>query len=190
MTLLRFCDYIGFMDEGKDQGNGKGNGQDNDIYASWRETQRSKFTAMRERIKDFDSLFRGKILDLGSGPGYLEEFLKEQGIEADIVSVDPEKRYGEGKGNFLVAKAEDLSFEKETFDTIVCIDTLHLIKNKNFLLTLKPNGHFLCSLFFRDDNFEERRRLLHSFAEGLEIIDEFSLQGKEKEHVLLGRKVL
>lgn len=148
------------------------------VYSSWKEVQEEKYSA----ILALPDIFAGRILDIGSGSGYLEKFLAEKGIKADIVCIDIEKAAG------VRADGAALPFKEDSFDTIISIDAMHLIKGGDFVRVLKNGGFALLALFFNDGNYEERVNLLRGKLHGLEIIAEFELRGRENEYVIVARK--
>lgn len=81
----------------------------------------------------------GKVLEIGCGLGHYAEYLNSpvgfrQGEpetpEVDYTGIDISKERierckGLFKGDFQVADAQDLPFLKETFDHVVCMNTIH-----------------------------------------------------------------
>lgn len=83
-----------------------------------------------------DELSRGKILDVGTGPGYLPIELARLAPNAVIVGIDISRdmikiarRNAEGSGvsnvKFMVEDANKMSFEDSSFDLIVSTGSLH-----------------------------------------------------------------
>ncbi|HVT01667.1 MAG TPA: class I SAM-dependent methyltransferase [Patescibacteria group bacterium] len=116
----------------------------------------------REKIDFLISLLpkkKVKILDLGIGQGYVEQRLKQRGINHEIYGIDISensiRRSAENfKGNFLVGDILKINkfYKKDFFDVVIAIeviehvspkDTLNLFKQINSLL--KKNGNFIIS---------------------------------------------
>ena len=149
------------------------------IYSSWRETQRNKYTKIFDRVgTDF---FSGLVLDIGAGLGYLQQFLKEKGFEADIITLDIEEPAQ------IIADGGKLPFRDNSFDAVISIDAMHLIKGSDFKRVLKNGGLALLALFF-NINYVERKNLLKEKLMGFEILAEFELHGRENEYIMLARK--
>ena len=110
------------------------------IYKSWEGIQEEKYDRI---VKGFDSrdlawTFSGRVLDVGSGTGYFERFLKKNGFDIKkwvCLDTDAEMlRQSDfvrvlGDGNLL-------SFKKGIFDNLVCLDSIHLIR-EDFFWVLK-----------------------------------------------------
>ena len=99
----------------------------------------------------------GRLLDLGTGPGYLPIEIAKKTPNVTVVGIDlsrPFIRMGREKARlaglehrvrFEVGNATKLRFENETFDRVVSTGMLHMLKNpgKMFLechRVLKPGG--------------------------------------------------
>ncbi len=156
----------------------------NKIYRSWKAIQLKKYEKI---IKMLPQLKNKKILDLGIGPGYFEEFLKSKGISADILGIDPSKEKALGKK--VIADGSALPFTNNSFDAVICLDTIHLIKNDDFARVLKPSGLALFSIFFNKQNLEERKAMLKSKLSDFKILKELIIEEKESEYVVLARKL-
>ena len=153
------------------------------IYGSWKEIQFSKYEKMLEILPGL----RGKqILDIGIGTGYFESFLQKKGIKANIVGIDTGKEIIPGKN--ARADGNELPFIDESFDMIICLDTMHLINSSDFRRVLKPNGIVLFSIFFNKQNLEEKRATLRSRLAGFKILKELELEDKENEYFVLAKK--
>jgi SAM-dependent methyltransferase len=157
------------------------------IYGSWKQIQIRKYEYIVKIIgKEF---FHGLILDIGIGPCYFEEFIKNK-INANIVGIDTDKITlikNKTKISKIAANGNFLPFKKNTFDTIISFDTIHLIKNNDFRNVLKNNGYVLFSIFFNEENKMERRKLLKEKLNGFKIIKKFEILGKENEYVMVAR---
>ena len=97
-----------------------------------------------------------KVLDLGCAGGFMAEALAQRG--AHVTGIDPaEKVIGVARTHaasagldirYDVGVGEDLPYEAETFDAIVCVDVLEHVEDlarviKESARVLKPNGFFL-----------------------------------------------
>jgi len=158
------------------------------IYKSWKQTQMKKYENVVERLdKNF---FSGTILDIGCGPLYFEEFMKNKNIRAKIVAMDIDKdTVVKNKTNFsvIVASGDNLPF-KTVFDKIISFDTMHLVNENDFKNVLKDGGYVLFSIFFNEESREEKINLLKKKLHGFKTVKEFEILGKENEYVLVARK--
>jgi len=110
----------------------------------------------------------GKILDIGCADGTLTKIILDYSKANLVIGIDilpssisfAKKRFtGNKKLKFMVADAENLSFEKEEFDAIFCFDSIeHFLKPEKVLReirrVLKKGGYLLIlvhtnSLLFR-----------------------------------------
>jgi len=159
------------------------------VYKSWEAIQKEKYDHIAKHTDKelFSRIFHKKlILDIGCGCGYLQKTFSGDfiGIDNDAemlaksVAIFPKVR---GDGNFL-------PFKDGVFDTIISIDTIHLIKWYDFLRVLKPGGLVLFSLFFNDENYDEKKKLLRKKVSDLVVLQEFDMHTKEKEHVIVAIK--
>jgi ubiquinone/menaquinone biosynthesis C-methylase UbiE len=158
------------------------------IYNSWHGIQLKKYEKI---IKIMPDLSNKKILDIGIGSGYFEEFLNSKGIKADIIGLDISKemiKQAKILMPLIIADGDELPFPDNSFDMIICLDTIHLIKEHDFSRILKPSSLALISIFFNKQDYEQKRNLLIERLKGLEIIKEISIEGKENELVMLAKK--
>lgn len=149
------------------------------VYASWKEIQEEKYKIILQR---FPEIFSGLILDIGSGKGYLEKFLADNKIGANIVCIDIEKPAT------LLASGDKLPFKDNSFDTVISIDTMHLIKSKDFERVLKKGGLVLFTLFFNQENCSSKKKLIEEKLSGFEILSSTTAEGRENEYMVLARK--
>lgn len=152
------------------------------VYGSWKKIQEDKYAAI---LENFPQAFSGRVFDIGSGPCFLKEFLLRKGVNVDMISADIEN----SENIDVLCDGSVLPFKSSCFDAVVSIDSMHLIKTRDFARVLKKNGLVLFSIFFNRENFPERKKLLESKLYGLEIISEKTIIGKENEYVVLARKV-
>jgi tellurite methyltransferase len=119
----------------------------------------------------FDQLLKGrydeckKILDVGCGTGrnlhyFLQNGFEVYGIDRDADAVKSVKELCcqlasfSSPQNFTVAAAEDMPFERESFDLVICSAVLHFAENKlhfdNMMRSiwriLKPGGFLFARL--------------------------------------------
>jgi len=158
------------------------------VYGSWKETQLKKYEKILAILPD---LVNKKILDIGFGSGYFEEFLKSKGIKANIIGLDPSKEMLNQRKISLpviIADGNELPFPDNCFDMIICLDTIHLIKSNDFSRILKPYGLALLSIFFNKQSYEEKRNSLIEKLRDFEILRELRIEEKENELVILAKK--
>ncbi|MFA4819347.1 MAG: class I SAM-dependent methyltransferase [Candidatus Aenigmatarchaeota archaeon] len=158
------------------------------IYSSWQSLQKQKFVEIKRHLgSTVDEIFRGKlVLDIGCGFGYFEKSFngKFVGLDNDLMML---------RGNVaifprILGNGEKLPFGDETFDTIISVDTMHLIKNEDFIRVLKTGGLVMISVFFNDENYSDKRSALLKKVEKMKVIKEFDILGKEKEFVVIAVK--
>ncbi|RMF06867.1 class I SAM-dependent methyltransferase [Candidatus Woesearchaeota archaeon] len=88
-----------------------------------KEEQAEKFRILAELIKPGKN---DKMLDVGCGPGWAEEFFscQYQGIDPakELVRMNPKCREGRG---------EELPYSDGTFDIIICVSAIHNMDEPN-----------------------------------------------------------
>ncbi|HDQ25761.1 MAG TPA: class I SAM-dependent methyltransferase [bacterium] len=104
----------------------------------------------------------GKILEAGTGKGYLALEIAKKGYAFTTYDVDPEMQriagmnlayFGvDGEVEFIIEDKEKLSFADKSFDVIFCVNTLHHIENSaavlgEFLRILSDGGKLVVSDF-------------------------------------------
>ncbi len=116
------------------------------IYDSWKEKQLQKYEQLFPILKPFLSN-EHRVLDLGIGKAWIEEFLSEKGFKfKKIIGVDiSENAVTPKKSNIKYILSKKFN-SKEKFDLIICFDSLHLLKNYNLMKLAKPSGIILISL--------------------------------------------
>jgi ubiquinone/menaquinone biosynthesis C-methylase UbiE len=109
---------------------------------------------LRYRLRCLDKLghpFRGdeSLLDCGCGNGGVARILRRRVREVTAIDVEPSGDWRDEAGlRFLVADAERLPFEDETFDLVHSKDSLHHMSSPQHALTeyhrvLTPGGSAL-----------------------------------------------
>ncbi len=161
-----------------------------DIYGSWEELQREKFEKIFGRLgeKFTTQLKTKRILDIGAGAGYLEKFLAERRVPIkNIVALEPDRKMLRATNNFILAKAEDMPFKEQSFDIAFIFDAMHLI-DKIDTSCLRDGAVIVVSLFCNDENLEEKRELAAGKIKGFNIENEFVIDTKEKELVIVAKR--
>jgi len=96
---------------------------------------------------------RLRALDIGCGTGYLLEYLQRYPLDGEVVGIDI-SRYAlqfcqqRGANDLAIASATEIPFPSDSFDLIICIDTIqHLtpagadfLAIKEFARLLRPDG--------------------------------------------------
>lgn len=163
------------------------------IYGNWMgETQREKLERILEEIGT-DNLEGKNVLDVGSGPGFLNEMLRKTQKSGFVVSCDTDiVNLKKASGLKVLASGDFLPFRK-AFDFIFCIDTIHLLdKNRiaaEFAKVLKDNGILVVSAFCNKYNSEEKMKRLEGLLGGFKIEKRFFARTeKEWDAVVVARK--
>jgi hypothetical protein len=141
------------------------------IYTSWKPLQKRKYKKILAIVKP-----KGLTLEIGASAM----------LNCIHIDIDPDE-LKKAKGVKILADGNFLPFKKNTFDTIVCIDTLHLLQ-KNFIYALKKNGLLILSIFYNKEKFSNRKSLLEKFSKGAKG-QLYEIPGKENELVFVGRKL-
>lgn len=159
------------------------------IYKSWKYMQFSKYAKMLQILPDIKGR---KILDIGIGNGYFEEFLEKRGIKADIIGIDPSKEMMQdvsAKALSAIADGNELPFHDKSFDMIICLDAAQFVNSDDFIRVLKPSGLVLFSIFFNRQNLEQRRSMLQNKLKNFRILKEIVIEEKESEYAVLAKKL-
>jgi SAM-dependent methyltransferase len=161
------------------------------IYKSWEGIQEEKYKRI---LLGFDTdllaeAFSGMVLDMGSGSGFFEKFLQKEGFNlSKWICLDPDLDMLKESGfQRMLGDGNYLPFKKKSFDCIVCLDSIHLIR-EDFFWVLKKDGFALVSIFHNPGNFNEKREFLRHRLKDLEIVNEFPVGGRESEIFILARK--
>lgn len=162
------------------------------IYESWKDVQREKYESILNILgKEFiRGLFSGRrVLDMGIGFGYFEDFLHENRIKADIVGLDRDQQAAKKCGvPLVVGNANRLPFVSGAFDIILAIDSFHSVRSGDFSRVLKKKGIMLVTMFFNEHTYDKVCSDIKEKLAGFDVICAFEVRGKESEYVVLARK--
>lgn len=107
--------------------------------------------------------FRGEVLEIGSGAGWTSRRILETFPQVELTATDVDQSAAEGflklgklygqRMKFVVADVRELPFDRESFDIVVAIHTLHHIDDltqavRQLIRVLRPGG----LIGFTDDN--------------------------------------
>lgn len=137
------------------------------IYSKWMaETQRLKIEEILKHLRIVEP-----VLDVGSGPGFLEERIKAVALD---VSLPHLKKF---KGKRVLASGDHLPFEDGSFGTVFCIYVLHLLKEpKEIGRILAKGGQLVVSLPCNRWNCEEKaERIIKEFKK-LKLLEKFTVK--------------
>ncbi len=142
------------------------------IYSAWEEKQIEKYKEMRDLIpKDFNL-----ALDVGVGPGWFEEF-----FGMNILGIDIDKNSAAD----IIASGDFIPIRENSFDFVICLDTIHLVGGEEIKRVLKPRGYLLLSHFINKDNENEiEKKLLNMFKE-FKLLKRKIVGNKEKDLAIL-----
>ncbi|MDB5258953.1 MAG: SAM-dependent methyltransferase [Candidatus Taylorbacteria bacterium] len=120
-----------------------------------------------EYLKSLTKEENPRTLDLGCGTGLATRELKEFGF--DVIGADKDAKMIEvaKKTNpeieYVVAPADNLPFEPETFDVITAFTAFHWFANEQYVekfkKLLKPGGVFFAAL--KDNRVDDRMKAAH-----------------------------
>lgn len=150
------------------------------IYERWMEDiQLEKINGILMRVNP-----RGRVLDLGCGAGFLEKFLP--GIV--VLDIDLEN-LRKAKGIRVLADGAHLPFKDSAFDTVFCIDFIHLLKKTDELTRVLSNhGQAVVTYFCNEYTKMKRLEELKSRFQDMRVRDEFFTGSKELDAVLVLEK--
>ncbi len=136
------------------------------IYSKAMEAEQCKKI---EQILSTLGSVEGIVLDIGSGPGFLERYI-------DCIALDPSLHHlKEFEGKRILGDGNCLPLKTGAADWIFCLDTVHLLGNdfwKELKRVLKPNGKAVVSVFIS--------RLEKLKPVGFEIVKEFEVSGDKE----------
>lgn len=145
------------------------------IYADWMGiTQREKIAELLKKVKLKKYT---KVLDVGSGHGFLGEFIDDfVAVDVDAVSLH------RNKGKRVLASGNQLPFADSSFDAVFCLDTVHLLSGSDELgRVVKKRGHVVITRYCSEYNKMERMVELKALLAGWEVLDEFVVGSSERE---------
>ncbi|MDP3986347.1 MAG: class I SAM-dependent methyltransferase [Candidatus Veblenbacteria bacterium] len=135
---------------------------------------------LRLTPEDFDK----KILDVGAGAAQFAKWAKEHGVSGEIYNLEPQKEYILEKNKSVVARAEAIPFEDESFDLVVsnaAIPNIYIsevnadtVKEKvmnslyEMVRVIRPGGEVRLSRVLMDKGYESKQILPKSIGEALE----------------------
>lgn len=124
------------------------------VYDKWMEgTQMEKIQKILNKLKP-----EGKILDVGSGPGFLERFVDAVATDIDIENLR------KAEGLKVLCSGDALPFKDRSFDWVLCLDTLHKLKNADDLK--RVGKKLVVSLFCNEHNVEDKLKDLYNIGDG------------------------
>ncbi len=151
------------------------------IYDTWmKETQFKKYDGILDMLLKNNVSLDGKVLDVGIGTGLFEEYLKGKGVILDVVGVDVDKKMLEEakKKGYLVmlANAEKLPFEDESFDLVISIDMINTASNKEAVVqeikrVLKTGSYALISHFCNNYTKNQVWKKMEALTRSFKVID-------------------
>lgn len=151
------------------------------IYESWKPIQMAKYQELLPLFKQHLPK-KGSLLDYGIGPGWLELFLQENQFSfSKIIGFDLNPLVVAQKiesVEYIIGKELQTS---QTFDTVCCFDTIHLVKNVDLMNFVKKEGYLFVSI---PNTFKDR---LTSFNG--KLITEKTIGTQEKSFFQLWQKV-
>jgi SAM-dependent methyltransferase len=132
-----------------------------DFYDKMRE--RNESVEFSYRLHEYRDFAGKKVLDVGSGNGYVLSRYALEGADVYGVDITPtgidlcRRRFElmNLEGNFTVASAEALPFEDETFDCVCSIGVVHHTPDTEKALdeihrVLKPGGRVILMVYHRN----------------------------------------
>ena len=166
-------------------------------YDGLRETiENVEFSYELHEYKEFEGK---KVLDVGSGNGYVLSKYAKEGASVYGVDITPtgiqlcRSRFGYLgiQGNFQVADAQHLPFENNTFDCVTSMGVLHHVPVteravSEIFRVLKPGGRLIVMFYHRNSALYRVRYPLVSILTGKsrqQLVNEFDGVGNPKGDV-------
>ncbi len=152
-----------------------------EIYRDWMgDVQEGKIADILRRVKA-----KPKILDIGSGPGFLVKKL-ECVYEVDI-DLENLKHAG---GVKVLASGTCLPFKSGSFETVFCIDSIHLLKSADDIYrVLGYGGTAVVSTFCNEYNKKEKMSWLKGKMKNWKFEKEFFVGEEEIDAVVVCGKL-
>lgn len=127
-----------------------------------KEEQLKKIAIIKQHIKP-----KGLLLDIGAGTGISTQPFQKQ---VKCIALDPSKEMlSYFKGKKVVAKAENLPFKDNTFDTIISVTSLHHSNLKKAIKEInrvaKPNAQIAITILKKSKKLKEAKTLLKNFKQ-------------------------
>ena len=151
------------------------------IYDTWmKETQFKKYDGILDLLVKNKVPLEGKVLDVGIGTGLFEDYLKGRGIELDVIGVDSDKKMVEEakKKGYLVmlANAEKLPFEDESFDLVISIDMINSVTDKEAVIqeikrVMKPGAYAIISHFCNNYTKNQVWKKMEALTRPFKVVD-------------------
>ncbi len=149
----------------------------NKIYGYMEEIQKRKIARILEEVKP-----EGKILDVGSGPGFLSEFIGAVSVDIDLENLK------KARGAKVLASGDFLPFRSHAFDIVFCIDVVHLLKNTGEIFRVCKEAVVSC--FCNRYNHYEKLEFLKSIVpEGFVLKKSFIVREKEWDAVIVAKRI-
>jgi len=148
----------------------------NEIYYRWmKKNQTDKYREIEYHLP----VFQGRVLDVGIGPGWFEEFFKLRAVGIDI-----DKKSAAD----IIASGNEIPLKNKSFDNVICLNTIHLIGGNEIKRVLKKGGLLLLSHHTNKENEKDvEKKLLNMFKE-FKLLEKIIVGNKEKDLVLLLEK--
>ena len=140
------------------------------------EEQKEKLNTIKDYLPE-----KGDVLDAGSGTGVSKQFLNKSvnitaiDISEELLNLNPiEKK--------IIGDVENMPFEKNQFDHIICLTVLQDVNDKQKAINelsrvLKTNGtlfiSFLKNSKFKDEiinELESKFKIIHKIEEKIDLI--------------------
>lgn len=148
------------------------------IYSRWMaETQREKVSQLLRELRP-----KGTILDVGAGPGFLEEQLQAVATDIDLENLR------KANGSKVLCSGDELPFRSKSFDWVFCIDTAHLLKGTDELERVS-DGRIVLTAFCNENNFEQKIQQLRRMTK-LKIEKELLIKTEKEWDAALVLRVM
>ena len=118
-----------------------------------------------------------KVLDIGCGPGQMEELVTELAVRGEAIGLDISNKMllrakeKHGKASFVFGFADNIPFPENYFDIVYCLNSFHHYPNqvkalKEMFRVLKKDGHLYLLDATRDGIFRKAwTKMLNMFFE-------------------------